>query len=133
MFNPFGEIPVLNTLAPNEVNKFGPDLYPAPLAQSNAIFIPSRLNEDGKFYFRIFIYLSLAFSNLLTRPNLIGLERFFEIFKSINFSIFFSILSDNFNPSGPNILIHYHNTGYGMQLSLCPYLLSSLLLTSLNH
>ena len=33
-----------------------------------------------------------------------GKVKFFAIFKSINFSIFFSILSDSLSPSGPNNL-----------------------------
>ena len=42
-------------------------------------------------------------SGYTLEPALVsGLERFAVIFLSINFSIFFSILSDSFIPSGPN-------------------------------
>ena len=48
--------------------------------------------------------LASAGMHVFTLPNTPGLVRCFEILESINFSIFFSILSDNFNPSGPNNL-----------------------------
>ena len=42
-------------------------------------------------------------SGYTLEPALVsGLERFTKIFLSINLSICFSILSDNFMPSGPN-------------------------------
>ena len=66
------------------------------------LFGPDGLKLFGKLDFKILIYLSLAFSNLFTLPRISGLDKFFVIFESINFSIFFSILSDNFKPSGPN-------------------------------
>ena len=67
-----------------------------------AILIPFKLKLSGKLDFKISIYLSLAFSSLLTLPRVFGLDKFLVIFESINYSIFFSILSDNFKPSGPN-------------------------------
>ena len=102
IFNPLGEIPISKTFAPRDLNNFGPDLWAAPFAQSIAIFNPFRLNEGGKFFFNISIYLSVPFSNLFTLPKILGLERLLIIFESINFSIFFSILSESFKPSGPN-------------------------------
>ena len=50
------------------------------------------------------MYSSFAFSSLLTRPRSLGIDKFLIILESISFSIFFSILSDNFSPSGPNNL-----------------------------
>jgi len=55
MFIPFGEVPISKTFAPRDLNNFGPDLCAAPFAQSIAIFNPLRLNEEGKFFFNIFI------------------------------------------------------------------------------
>ena len=86
----------------NGLKLFGPDLYPAPFAQSMAIFIPFKLKFFGKLFFKILIYLSLASSNLLTLPRISGFDKFLFILDSISFSIFFSILSDNLSPSGPN-------------------------------
>ena len=95
-------MPTLYTFAPKDLKSLGPDLYPAPFAQSMAILIPLRLNLFGKLDFKILIYLSFASSSLFTLPRMFGLDKFFVIFESINFSIFFSILSDYFKPSGPN-------------------------------
>ena len=66
------------------------------------ILNPLKLNSFVKFFFNILIYCLVPVSNLLTLPNFSGLERLFDIFLSIRASIFFSILSDNFIPSGPN-------------------------------
>ena len=66
------------------------------------IFKPYNLKLLGKLLFKILIYLSLPSSSLFTLPNISGLERFLIIFESISFSIFFSILSESFKPSGPN-------------------------------
>ena len=76
-------------MAPKDFKSFGPDLYPAPLAQSIAILIPFRLKLLGKFDFKILMYLSLESSSLFTLPRIPGLDKFFVIFESINFSIFF--------------------------------------------
>ena len=46
--------------------------------------------------------MSLASSNLLTLPKEPGFDKFLLILVSIKYSIFFSILSDSFRPSGPN-------------------------------
>ena len=43
-----------------------------------------------------------AFMHYFPNANIFGLDRLSVILESISFSIFFSILSDNFNPSGPN-------------------------------
>ena len=99
---PFGLTPIAITFAPNDLNNSGPALYPAPFAQSITILKPLKLNSFVKFFFKIFKYSFVPLSNLFTRPSLSGLERFFIILLSINFSIFFSILSDSFMPSGPN-------------------------------
>ena len=104
MFKPFGDAPYSKTFAPRLLKSFGPDLYAAPFAQSITIFMPFKLKLLGKFFFNIFMYLSFASSNLFTLPKIFGSERFLTILISINFSIFFSILSDNFKPSGPNSL-----------------------------
>ena len=98
-------MPVLKTFAPSDSNNLGADLYAAPLAQSIAILMPFNEKVFGKFFFKILIYSSVAFSSLLTLPRLLGLIRFFSILESIIFSILFSILSDNFKPSGPNNFI----------------------------
>ena len=76
-------------MAPKILRSFGPDLYPAPLAQSIAIFIPFKLKFFGKLLIKIFIYLSFASSNLFTLPKVLGSERFFTILESISFSIFY--------------------------------------------
>ena len=55
IFKPLGIVPTLYTFAPKDFNSFGPDLYPAPLAQSMAIFIPFRLKLFGKLLFNILI------------------------------------------------------------------------------
>ena len=94
--------PIAITLAPKDLSNFGPDLYPAPFAQSITILKPFKLNFLGKFFLRILIYSSLAFSNLFTLPSILGFDSWVPIFLSIKLSIFFSIISDNFSPSGPN-------------------------------
>ena len=38
----------------------------------------------------------------MTLPKIFGLDNCLIVLESINFSIFFSILSESFNPSGPN-------------------------------
>ena len=48
-----------------------------------AILIPFNLKLRGKLDFKISIYLSLASSNLLTLPRILGLDKFFVIFASI--------------------------------------------------
>ena len=72
MFSPLGSTPIDKTFAPNSDNIFGADLYPAPLAQSTTNLIPLRLKSLGKLFFKILIYLSFPFSNLLTLPNNFG-------------------------------------------------------------
>jgi len=37
MFKPLGLIPIAMTFAPKDLSSFGPDLYPAPFAQSITI------------------------------------------------------------------------------------------------
>ena len=85
IFKPFGEVPTLYTFAPKDFRSLGPDLYPAPFAQSIAILIPFKLKFSGKLDFKISMYLLLAFSNLLTLPRIFGLDKFFVIFESISF------------------------------------------------
>ena len=70
--------------------------------RSIVILKPLKLNCLGKFFFIISMYFFDPLSNLLTLPNISGFDNFLDILVSISFSIFFSILSDNFNPSGPN-------------------------------
>ena len=71
------------------------------MAQSIAILKPLREKFFGYFFFIILIYSWVPFSSLLTLPRLLGFARLVKIFVSINFSIFFSILSESFKPSGP--------------------------------
>ena len=62
------------TCAPNVFNNVGPDLYPAPFAQSITIFSPFKLKFFGKFLRKILIYSSFPFSSFLTLPRTFGLE-----------------------------------------------------------
>ena len=55
IFNPLGDVPTVYTFAPKDFKSFGPDLYPAPFAQSIAILIPFKLKLFGKFSFKILI------------------------------------------------------------------------------
>ena len=73
IFNPFGLTPIETTFAPSDFSNCGPDLYPAPLAQSITIFKPFKLKFFGKFFLRILRYFSFPFSSLLTLPRLLGL------------------------------------------------------------
>ena len=54
IFKPLGLIPIAITFAPKDLNNSGPDLYPAPFAQSITILNPLRLNSLVKFFFKIF-------------------------------------------------------------------------------
>ena len=58
MFKPLGDVPTSYTLAPKDFKSFGPDLYPAPFAQSMAILIPFKRKLFGKLLFKISIYLA---------------------------------------------------------------------------
>ena len=80
IFNPLGDVPISYTLAPKDLRSFGPDLYPAPFAQSIAILIPLSLKFFGKFFFKISKYISLASSSLLTLPKVSALDKFLIIF-----------------------------------------------------
>ena len=64
MFNPLGFTPNEITFAPNDFSRYGPDLYPAPFAQSITILRPLKLNSFVKFFFNILIYFLVPISNL---------------------------------------------------------------------
>ena len=55
IFKPFGLTPIAITFAPRDFSNSGPDLYPAPFAQSITIRKPLRLKFLGKFFFNISI------------------------------------------------------------------------------
>ena len=52
IFKPLGWMPIEKTFAPKDFNNFGPDLYPAPFAQSITIFNPFKLKFFGKFFLK---------------------------------------------------------------------------------
>ena len=56
-------------------------MYPAPFAQSIAIFSPFKLKFFGKFLRKILIYSSVPFSSLLTLPKTLFI---FKILKRSN-------------------------------------------------
>ena len=46
IFKPFGLVPMVITCAPNIFNNFGPDLYPAPFAQSTTNLNPDKSRSE---------------------------------------------------------------------------------------
>ena len=48
MFKPLGDVPIWYTFAPNDFKSFGPDLYPAPFAQSGDFY-----SFQTKFFWKI--------------------------------------------------------------------------------
>ena len=79
-------------------------MYAAPFAQSITIFNPSSLSEEGIFDFKYSMYLPPASSILFALPIFSDFTKG-KLLLSINFSSSISCSSDNFVPSGQNILI----------------------------
>ena len=73
ILSPLGLTPIEITFAFSDFSKNGPDLYPAPFAQSITIFIFFKLKFLGKFFLKIFIYFSLPLP--LRKANVIATAR----------------------------------------------------------
>ena len=67
--------------------KFEANVSKETLGINENLRVDFKMNKDGDNF---------------TPPNFSGFDKFFKLFLSIKRSIFFSILSDNFIPSGPN-------------------------------
>ena len=68
MFLPSGFTPIVTTSAPSSWNMIGETLYPAPLAQSRTILIPSSVRFGGKEFLANTTYLPGASSILCALP-----------------------------------------------------------------